>query len=265
MAKRDKSKNAKSRQAKPGPPGRSGPARPSESPAGRFPKGIEGTRGEKDSADRARRFFREQRSYPFTESEPSEGATATAHEPSSGSPSEPVGRAGALGGTYDEAEQRLTQQLPHGLAAPAAEGAAAAAADAEAQAVGGISISGVRTAGQAGTQSVFLLNTDALALVIDISATAAFVGSGRLFDANFQIIEFSTNNVKVNQPSNNVGFSFGQFFWISRGNNWGPNPSDYTTPAKWGLSAGLYMFRATVAVQGIQDFAVSSETVFRVR
>src|SRR5262249_61702890 len=99
-------------------------------------------------------------------------------------------------------EHGLPRHRPRGRAAPAAEGAAAAAADAEAQAVGGISISGVRTAGQAGTQSVFLLNTDALALVIDISATAALVGSGRLFDANFQIIEVSTNNVNGNQPSN---------------------------------------------------------------
>jgi hypothetical protein len=53
-------------------------------------------------------------------------------------------------------------------------------------------------------------------------------------------------------------------FWISRGNNWGP-VSDYTTPAKWGLTAGLYAFRATVEVLGIGTFAASQELPFRVR
>ncbi len=212
----------------------------------RFPPGIEGTRGEKDSAWQAQKWREDQRSYP--------GA-----EPGSG----PAGRAGALGDTYDAATQRMAQQLPYQLERP--EPGRAAAAEFAAQTVGGISISGVRTASQAGNQSVFLLNSDALALVIDVTATAALVGSGRLFDANFQIIEFATNNVRVSQPTNNIAFNLGQFFWISRGNNWGPTQGDYTTPAEWGLSAGLYLFRATVAVQGIQDFAVSNDLVFRVR
>jgi hypothetical protein len=180
---------------------------------------------------------------------------------------QPETRAGAHGVTYDEAEQKLTQQLHYMLEMGEQEGMATAALapEFEAQAAGGIAVAGVRTASQAGNQNVFLLNADALALVIDITATQALVSSGRRFDANFQIIEFATNNVRVNQAWNSIAFSWGTNFWISQGNNWGPNPSDYTTPAKWGLAAGLYMFRATLAVQGAPDFAVSGEAVFRVR
>ena len=129
-----------------------------------FPAGIEGTRGEKDSAWQAQKWREDQRSYPGAEAGSGPAGTSL----------------GALGDTYDAATQRMAQQLPYQLERPE-PGHATTAAEFAAQTVGGISISGVRTASQAGNQSVFLLNSDALALVIDVTATAALVGSGRLF------------------------------------------------------------------------------------
>jgi hypothetical protein len=166
-------------------------------------------------------------------------------------------RGGALGATYDEAERLLaveTKLAPGETPETNLPGPGIA-----------IAIAGVRTVSQAGNQNAFLLNTDALTLVIDVSATPDLVNSGAKFDANFEIIEYATNNVKVNNAWNAIPFSWGTDFWISQGNNWGPKPTDYTTPAKWGLAAGIYLYRATVAVEGLNAFAFSTEVSFRVR
>lgn len=227
-----------------------------------FPKGIEGPRGDKDAAESARRWYLEQRGLA-AEGEPdspgdvemvAEPATVVSEEEEA---IEPQG--GSLGETYDEAEEMVALELPpltRDVEIEAREVTAAAHS---------ISIASVRTSSQAGTQTVFLRSTDALAFVIHLAASQALVDSGRKFDANFQIIEFATNTVKRNVWWRNINFSWGTHFWISQGNNWGPNPGDYTTPEKWGLGTGLYMYRATVEVQGLSLFSFSNEHVFRVR
>jgi hypothetical protein len=43
-----------------------------------------------------------------------------------------------------------------------------------------------------------------------------------------------TDTTVVNATWSNP-FQWGQWFWISEGNNWGP-PSAYETPQRWGLS-----------------------------
>jgi hypothetical protein len=166
-------------------------------------------------------------------------------------------RAGSLGATGKAAERFLAKLAPVAVGAGAAQDVMAAGFT--------LSITGVSSNSQAGAQNAFLLNSDALALVINISASQDIINAGYHFTAHFQIIEFATNNVRVDIATANSPFSWGPNFWISRGNNWGPAPSDYTTPAKWGLTAGLYAFRATVEVLGIGTFAASQELPFRVR
>lgn len=254
------------------------------SPNTAFPQSIEGPRGEKDSARQARNFYLEQRGLPV----PEEGAPARdeATEPTpdtqedtqmseTQSTTAPLTdivadaqaefgvRAGSLGETFTDAESGM-------MTAPAATIDLAQAPEIAREALGvtgslRIDIAGVRTSSQAGAQQVFLRSTDALTLVMDLVASSALVSSGRKFDANFQIIDFLTNAVKVNQWWRDIGFAWGTHFWISQGNNWGPNTSDYTTPAKWGLNTGVYIYRATVEVQGIGPFSFSRDYAFRVR
>lgn len=264
-------------------------------PGEAFPQSIEGPRGEKDSARRARDFYLEQRGLPVPEetdtadtapdrdgdTEPTAENRATAGAKESNSMSEaqattePITgivadaqaefgvRAGSLGETFTDAESGI-------MIAPSAALDLAQAPEVAREALGvtgalSIDIASVRTSSQAGAQQVFLRSTDALTLVMDLVASSALVSSGRKFDANFQIIDFLTNAVKVNQWWRDIGFSWGTHFWISQGNNWGPNASDYTTPAKWGLNTGVYIYRATVEVQGIGPFSFSRDYAFRVR
>lgn len=166
-------------------------------------------------------------------------------------------RGGSMGATSKAAEKYLAKVAPIALGRGAPKGVTALAFT--------LSITGVSTNSQAGAQNAFLLNSDALALVINISVSQDIINAGYHFTAHFQIIEFATNNVKVDVPTANSAFSWGTNFWISRGNNWGPTANDYTTPAKWGLVTGLYMFRATVEVLGIGTFSASQELPFRVR
>lgn len=167
---------------------------------------------------------------------------------------------GSLGETFDEAEKLLATSLSSAIEMGEAETARLAPVEGM-----DISISGVQTFSQAGTQTTFLIDTDALALIIYVSATQTLVNSGRKFDANFQIIEFGTNAVKLNQWWRNISFAWGSNFWISQGNNWGPTPNDYSTPRKWGLTNGLYIYRATAEVQGLSPYSFSNEQVFRIR
>jgi hypothetical protein len=164
--------------------------------------------------------------------------------------------AGAMGKTLQAAEKFLASLSPEMV--KTREGPQASALTA--------SITSVSTNSQAGAQTAFLLNSDALALVLNISVSQDVINAGLKFNARFQVIEFATNNVKINNAwGNNNPFSWGPSFWISLGNNWGPSPGDYTTPAKWGLSAGLWVFRGFLEIVGAGTFAVSTEHVFRVR
>jgi photosystem II stability/assembly factor-like uncharacterized protein len=128
-----------------------------------------------------------------------------------------------------------------------------------------LQISGIRTASQSsGNQDSFRLTQDALTLVIDVSATQDLLNLGLRFDAIYQIIDSRTNRVVRQASMANTAFSWGRFFWISQGNNWGPAPGDYTTPQKWGLGVGTYIFRALMSVRDTNTFAVSQRKWFRV-
>lgn len=127
-----------------------------------------------------------------------------------------------------------------------------------------LQISGLRTASNGvGDQPTFRHTADALALTIDVSASADVINLGEQFEATYQIINAQTNKV-VRQFTQTLNFSWGQFFWISSGNNWGPTPADFTTPQKWGIGPGTYYFRAALAVRNANVFAMSARKAFRV-
>ena len=65
-----------------------------------------------------------------------------------------------------------------------------------------------------------------------------------------KIINPSTDTVVVNQVWEH-DLVWGQFFWISWGNNWGPNPSDYTTPEKWGIHPAAHSWNYVFGFRGI--------------
>ncbi len=126
-----------------------------------------------------------------------------------------------------------------------------------------INISSVRTANNSqGDIDHFRYGQDALAFVIDIAATQDLIDLDLKYDAYFQVIDPRTNRVIKNIVNRDSAFTHGRFFWISRGNNWGPNASNYTTPQKWGLSRGTYIFRAAVSVRDTDAFAVSPNKWF---
>jgi hypothetical protein len=126
-------------------------------------------------------------------------------------------------------------------------------------------INNARTANQsAGNVDSFRLTQDALSLVMDVTASKYLVALGLKYDSIWQIVSAATNKVVRQVVNPNQPFSFGQFFWISMGNNWGPTAGDYTTPQKWGISVGLHYFRGAITVQNTNTFAISSRKWFRV-
>ncbi|HET7278469.1 MAG TPA: hypothetical protein VFJ22_10345 [Dermatophilaceae bacterium] len=141
-----------------------------------------------------------------------------------------------------------------------------------------LTITRLRTVNQAGQDArVFDPFGDALALVMDLSASAdllALPSPG--FSAEFQILDPHQHKVVVSSYWGS-SFNWGPFFWISKGNNWGP-PADYQTPERWGLSwtaNSIFGFRGIVKAQYIpspgsgwratEAFDVSPMHWFRVR
>jgi hypothetical protein len=128
-----------------------------------------------------------------------------------------------------------------------------------------LTITGARTASNGvADRSVFRRTMDALVLTMDIAATQDLLDLGLRYDATFQIINAQTNAVVRQVTTANAAFGHGRFFWISQGNNWGPAPSDFTTPAKWGLGPGIYIFRGFITVRDTNAFSVSASRWFRV-
>jgi hypothetical protein len=121
-------------------------------------------------------------------------------------------------------------------------------------------IDAVRTMNQNGVRSVFSWNEDPLALVIDISVAEGPLDSGIRFDANFQLVDHATNNVRKDIWSRGLRPQPGRNFSVCQGNNWD------MTPQRWGLCVGLYLFRAILEIEQL-DFFCSSEggSLFRVR
>jgi len=125
-----------------------------------------------------------------------------------------------------------------------------------------LSITNVRTASQGAPDvHLFRRTLDALTLVMDVAASAELVALNLTFDAFFQIIDALTNKVVVQSITSNSPFNWGQFFWISRGNNWA---APFDTPERWGLASGLYSFRGAITVRKSNTFAAPRETWFRV-
>lgn len=242
--------------------GKSGPqgSEPQDESGQGFPMGIEGTRGPKDSAEQARRHFMGQRGLEPVDA-PGNDESRSGGTPAAGPDEDPPSRHGSFGEDFDEVERALALELRGPAASDDAPGPAGG--DVHVQAVT-VALSGVRTASQAGAEVTFSRTGDALALVLDIAASQELVDSGLRFDANFQILDYSTNTVRRSAWTRNSPFAWGTHFWISQGNNWGP-PASYTTPEKWGLPVGVYALRGTVEVLGAGAFAYSTERLFRVR
>jgi hypothetical protein len=94
----------------------------------------------------------------------------------------------------------------------------------------------VRTVNQQ-SQDASLFNpfTDALALTFDIYASADLIAlPNASFTATFQIFDPHTHSAVANEVWVSR-FLWGQWFWISKGNNWG-TIADWSTPARWGLN-----------------------------
>jgi len=93
--------------------------------------------------------------------------------------------------------------------------------------------------------------TNALALVMDCFASSDLVSLVKpMFHAQFEIINPSTDVVIVNQGWMH-DLAWGQYFWISMGNNWGPSPSDYTTPENWGIHPASHGWNEVFGFRGI--------------
>ncbi len=100
-----------------------------------------------------------------------------------------------------------------------------------------LQIAGIRTVNQLGQNAtLFQPYTDASALVLDLAASADLLAlPSPSFQVVWQIIDPLTNQPVVNEVWSST-FNWGPYFWVSIGNNWGPNPGDYSTPQRWGLN-----------------------------
>ncbi len=117
-----------------------------------------------------------------------------------------------------------------------------------------LKIRGLRTVNQNG-QNATLFDPfgDALALTMDLQASADLLAlPSAAFTAEFQIFDPHLHKVVVSSYWSTT-FNWGQYFWISKGNNWGP-PSAYTTAEKWGLNwtaNSIFGFRGIIKAQYI--------------
>ncbi len=127
-----------------------------------------------------------------------------------------------------------------------------------------VSVRRMLTLSQHGEQSMFLVDSDALKLVIDLTAAHELVNADARFHANFQLVDYSTGLVHVNHWSENLTLQWGHEFWISLGSNEGPDPSHYTTPAKWGLVPGLYIFRSLIEFGRTVVYSPAKEIAIRI-
>lgn len=126
-----------------------------------------------------------------------------------------------------------------------------------------VTITGLRTRNQADNQMAFLHDSDALSLVVDLAVSPDFAAGEHEFDANYQVVDFATNKVVVDEWQR--GLKATQIdLWISAGNNWGPSSTDYDTPAKWGLDIGLYVFRAEIQSSEGDLLSSSGQCLFRI-
>jgi hypothetical protein len=110
-------------------------------------------------------------------------------------------------------------------------------------------INNVRTVNQRGENAtLFHPFFDALALTMDVYASSDLLAlPGAQWYAAYQLLDPRTETVAAQQTSSGT-FQWGQWFWISKGNNWGPSPV-YTTPEKWGLNwggLGIFGFRGII-------------------
>ena len=115
-----------------------------------------------------------------------------------------------------------------------------------------LSIKRVRTMNQEHVNATFFHPfEDALALVMDCFASADLLSlPSPMFDAQFEIINPSTDIVVVNQSWMH-SLVWGQSFWISKGNNWGPSSADYQTPEKWGIHPAAHGWNEVFGFRGI--------------
>jgi len=137
-----------------------------------------------------------------------------------------------------------------------------------------ITILSAETHNEFGETTLFQGAIDALALVIVFQASADLMSMTEpMFQAIFEIIDPLTNQVVVSETWNMSPIPItppGEVPWISSGNNWGPLPSDYSTPLKWGLTGpdNIYGFRALIQAyangESIDAFDVSDIRWFRV-
>jgi len=114
-----------------------------------------------------------------------------------------------------------------------------------------LSIRGVRTMNQDHANATFFDPfADALALVLDCYASPDLLAlPDPRFHAQFEIVNPSTDIVVVNSGWAHA-LAWGEYFWISMGNNWGP-PASFTTPAKWGIHPSAYAWNEVFGFRGI--------------
>ena len=114
-----------------------------------------------------------------------------------------------------------------------------------------LKITGLRTINQNGVDATFFDPfSDALALILDCEASADLLAiRSPRFNAQFEILNPSTDIVVVNSGWTNP-LAWGQFFWISMGNNWGP-PGSYSTPNAWGIHPANHGWNEVFGFRGI--------------
>jgi hypothetical protein len=114
-----------------------------------------------------------------------------------------------------------------------------------------LTIRGVRTVIHNGVNATFFHPfLDALALTLDCHASADLLAlPSPRFHAQFEILNPSTDIVVVNSGWGNP-LAWGQFFWISNGNNWGP-PAAFSTPDKWGIHPASHGWNEVFGFRGI--------------
>jgi len=125
-------------------------------------------------------------------------------------------------------------------------------------------IDGLRTVNQLGQNAtLFDPFSDALSLTMDLHASPDLLAlPNAAFSAEFQIFDPHTHTVVVSSSWGST-FNWGEYFWISKGNNWGP-PSDYQTAEQWGLSwvtNSVFGFRGIVTAQYIASPGAGWTTV----
>jgi hypothetical protein len=120
------------------------------------------------------------------------------------------------------------------------------------------------TTNQVESKEIFDHDTDGLAFAVDVAASPEVNCTSERARISLWILDVANNTPALFHALELASLPADTHFSIVLGRAAGPKPSDRTTPAWWGLSAGLYMCRLVLEIPAAGVVTLSDSFPVRV-